>query len=308
MSRVKGSLVVNGFLKTEKFQEHYRWLQRAAAERDVELDCRENSSCPAQIGESFSWLKEYGFILYWDKDIRLGKLLEQECRKRGILVCNSIEGIAACDDKFETYYRLQRRNRELEEQEKIPLIPTVAAPMTYENVGYPSLEFLEEIVDRLGLPIVVKECFGSFGMQVYLANTWKEAVELTRRLAGRPFLYQQYQKESSGKDIRLQVVGDRVVAGMYRYSVNGDFRANITNGGQMEAYQPSREEQELAVRVADALGLDFAGVDLLTNGLVCEVNSNAHFKNIYTCTGVNVAECILDHILDRLSGKTGKES
>ena len=175
-------------------------------------------------------------------------------------------------------------------------------------MGYPSLEFLEEIVDRLGLPIVVKECFGSFGMQVYLANTWKEAVELTRRLAGRPFLYQQYQKESSGKDIRLQVVGDRVVAGMYRYSVNGDFRANITNGGQMEAYQPSREEQELAVRVADALGLDFAGVDLLTNGLVCEVNSNAHFKNIYTCTGVNVAECILDHILDRLSGKTGKES
>ena len=30
---------------------------------------------------------------------------------------------------------------------------------------------------------------------------------------------------------------------------------------------------------------------------VCEVNSNAHFKNIYDCTGVNAADFILEHII-----------
>ncbi|MFW5676022.1 MAG: ATP-grasp domain-containing protein, partial [Acetivibrio ethanolgignens] len=64
----------------------------------------------------------------------------------------------------------------------------------------------------------------------------------------------------------------------------------------MKAYEPTEEEKRLAVRACQALGLDFAGVDILfgeAGPVVCEVNSNAHFKNIYDCTGVNVAEHIL---------------
>lgn len=102
-------------------------------------------------------------------------------------------------------------------------------------------------------------------------------------------------------------MGDKAVAAMYRFSENGDFRANITNGGSMRAYQPAPEECALAVRAVKALGLDFAGVDLLFgNGgqdcadIVCEVNSNAHFKNMYDCTGVNAAECIMGYICSAL--------
>lgn len=61
------------------------------------------------------------------------------------------------------------------------------------------------------------------------------------------------------------------------------------------------------MRTARVLGLDFAGVDLLFTGeradVVCEVNSNAHFKNIYICTGVNIAEFIMEHIKCKLIGE-----
>ena len=71
----------------------------------------------------------------------------------------------------------------------------------------------------------------------------------------------------------VQVVGDKVVAGMYRFSEQGDFRANLSNGGSARAYQAKEKEEELAVKICKLLGLSFAGVDLLFgedgNFLVC---------------------------------------
>ena len=80
-----------------------------------------------------------------------------------------------------------------------------------------------------------------------------------------------------------------------------DFRANITNGGSMEPYQPNAAQTAMAKRVMEALNLDFAGVDLLfgeqEEPVLCEVNSNAHFVNIWKCTGVNTAEAIIEYCI-----------
>lgn len=316
----KGALITNAFLRTEKFTEHYQWLQRAAVKYQIELELMDNACQLSFCGEDLTWLDTYDFVLFWDKDIPLGKEITRYGETRNIPVFNPVDSVATCDDKWETCHRICRYNDQ-HPQEAVAILPTISAPMTYPNVGYPELGFLDQIQERLSYPMVVKECFGSFGQQVYLARDRKELEELTEKLAGVPFLYQKYHQYSSGRDVRLQVVGDRVVAAMYRFSQNGDFRANITNGGGMERYIPSEEEQELAVRVAHILGLDFAGVDLLFSpgkehgcrgsqgdiweqkdcaDILCEVNSNAHFKNIFTCTGVNVAECILEYIQNKL--------
>ncbi len=312
----KGVLVANAFLKTDKFVEHYVWLREAAKQYQIALSLLDNTGLLYPLGSSGHGvmaekigrlIEDNDFILYWDKDIPLGMLLQHQCGMRGIPVFNSVEAVAACDNKFETYRRLWLWNQSCSRAEQIPMIPTIAAPMTYENVGYQDMYFVEDVIRELGLPMVIKECYGSFGMQVYLAQTVQEVYSHTRRLAGKPFLYQKYIEKSSGRDVRIQVVGDKAVAAMYRFSENGDFRANITNGGSMRAYQPAPEECALAVRAVKALGLDFAGVDLLFgNGgqdcadIVCEVNSNAHFKNMYDCTGVNAAECIMGYICSAL--------
>lgn len=339
---IKGVLITNAFLKTDKFVEHYEWLEKAAKQYHIALSLLDNTALLYPVGVDNTEILNSGqrnlstdgmltksrqavsaenmasgvkqivdendFVLYWDKDILLGRILQMLCNEQGVPIFNSVPAVGLCDNKFETFSKIWAWNRIRPEEKRIPLIPTIAAPMTYENIGYTNMDFVDEIIQSLGLPMVVKECYGSFGMQVYLAETKEEVVEYTKKLAGKPFLYQKYLKESSGKDVRLQVVGGNVVAAMYRYSEKGDFRANITNGGSMKKYEPSKSECELAVRTVKALGLDFAGVDLLFSqgeageaDVVCEVNSNAHFKNIFTCTRVNVADCIMEYIWRKIS-------
>ena len=153
-------------------------------------------------------------------------------------------------------------------------------------------------------PIIVKECFGSFGQQVYMAKDYQELTGFVHSIGSKPMLFQEFIKTSKGRDIRLQVVGGQVVAAMYRYSENDDFRANISNGGKMRAYEPTKVQIDIAINCCKILGLDFAGVDILfgeeDEPIVCEVNSNAHFKNIYDCTGINVADSIMEYIVKRI--------
>ena len=63
------------------------------------------------------------------------------------------------------------------------------------------------------------------------------------------------------------------------------------------------EIESVAVKAAEIIGLDFAGVDVLFGSdgpVVCEVNSNPHFKSSLECTGVDMSEKIFDYILEKL--------
>ena len=211
----------------------------------------------------------------------------------GYKVFNSSRAIELCDDKSLTHLALMNEN--------IPMPRTILSPMTYSTVGYTNYSFLEKVKSSLSFPLVLKEVFGSFGRQVYLVKDEKELESMVRERKDTPLLFQEYIKSSKGKDIRLQVVGNEVVAAMYRYNDSGDFRANLSNGGKMKNYLPKAKEKELAIKCCKILGLDFAGVDLLfgekEEPIVCEVNSNAHFKNITNITGINISDHIIKHIL-----------
>ncbi len=285
---MKGYLVINHFLRNEKFEEIYQWLADSARRQGMELILKTNVECMSCIGGKQEKEQDISFVLFWDKDIKLARMLEA----RGYQLFNCADAIQTCDDKALTHIAL--------EKEGIPMPKTWISPMTYENIGYTDTSFLTQIEENLGYPMVVKECCGSFGMQVYLCHN-REEVE---KYFNRNVIFQEYIPSSFGRDIRLQVVGDKVITAMYRYSENGDFRANITNGGKMKPYQWTKEQEELAVNSVKAIGLDFAGVDILfgedETPLVCEINSNAHFKNIFDCTGVNTADYILEYINDSI--------
>jgi RimK family alpha-L-glutamate ligase len=295
---MNGWLVTNGFLNSSKFTELNLWLNEAAKKQGIDLLVKTNSEILANLDTNFNQLdgeNEIGkpdFVLFWDKDIKLAKYLEM----KGYLVFNSSNAIATCDDKSLTHLCLQGAG--------IKMPRTVIAPMTYGNIGYTNFKFLDQVEHELKYPIIIKECFGSFGQQVYLAENRKELEEKVLHIGASPMLFQEFIKSSNGKDLRLQVVGNQVVATMYRYSVNGDFRANVTIGGKMKTYEPTKQQMDLAVSCCKIIGLDFAGVDILfgenQEPIVCEVNSNAHFKNIYDCTGVNVADYIMEYIIKRI--------
>lgn len=290
-----GWLIYNRFLSSVKFNEHVEWFRGAAQSRGVELIPTANDAVPFSVSQcgirQIADKPVPDFALFWDKDIRLAQMLEAQ----GMRLFNSSEAIRLCDDKSLTHLALAGKD--------IPMPETVFAPKTFADFGYRGTEFFECATQRLGFPLVVKEWFGSFGQQVYLARDMDELLRLAEQTAPRPILLQRFVKSSFARDIRINVVGGKAVAAMYRWSENGDFRANVSSGGKMKAYSPSLEESALAVRCCEILGLDFAGVDLLfgeDGPMVCEVNSNAHIKNLRIATGVDCAALIIDWILHSL--------
>ena len=171
----KALLVYNDFLHSDKFNLHYKWLRAAAEKHGISLECEGNSkilcSYASSLDESLEKaLLGYDFVLFWDKDIRLGKRFADTCLKADIPIYNNIQAIADCDDKSATYEKIWRWNDSHDGSEQIKMIPTVVAPMTYENIGYTSFDFLDRVISEFGFPLVVKECFGSFGMQVYMVH------------------------------------------------------------------------------------------------------------------------------------------
>lgn len=288
-----GWLVVNKYLTGAKYDEIYGYLQRAAVNQDLSLILKYNDEVISQLAfdESGKLTHNFGilpdFVIYWDKDLRLAKLLE----KIGLKLYNSVDSIEACDDKFETALRLSGTG--------IRMPRTLMAPMTFFRSGVATEEYLDRLEAEFDYPMVVKECFGSFGAQVFLACDRDSLKNVIDSCENRPFIVQEFISSTKGHDIRINVVGDEVVASMFRYNEN-DFRSNITNGGKMKNYTPDSEQLEMAITAVKKLGLSFAGVDIMfgpdKEPILCEVNSNAHFKNIYDCTGVNVADYIISYI------------
>lgn len=272
-------------------QEMAAMICRAAEKLKIDLQVRTNAQLLCTLPPLRQLTAEDAdFYLFWDKDVRLALQLEL----LGKRVFNPAQSIALCDDKTLTHLRLL--------QAGLPMPQTILCPQTFPAVGYPESEFLAQVGNCLSYPLVVKEGCGSFGQQVYLAQSEADARTIITRAAGAPLLFQKFIRESAGQDIRLYMVGGKCSAAMRRIN-DRDFRANIQSGGRAECYTPTEAEISLAAAACSALNLDFAGVDLLhsQNGpLLCEVNSNAHFTALSALTGVDVAAAILSHIQEVL--------
>jgi ribosomal protein S6--L-glutamate ligase len=115
--------------------------------------------------------------------------------------------------------------------------------------------------------------------------------------------------ESGAKDIRVIVVGDKVVSAMRRTGKK-DFRANISQGGSGEAVELSEADQALCIKASQVLGLEFSGVDLIKdqdeNSYVVEVNGNPGSK-IIDITGYNYFQDLVTHIEKKVGASTRKE-
>jgi RimK family alpha-L-glutamate ligase len=114
---------------------------------------------------------------------------------------------------------------------------------------------------------------------------------------------QEYIRSSHGRDVRVNVVGSKVVSAMLRYNEN-DFRSNISSGGSMRPISLTKAQEAVALQACQTIGLDFAGVDILfgekDEPIVCEVNSNPHFESTLTATGVDLSEYVVAYIKEQV--------
>lgn len=183
--------------------------------------------------------------------------------------------------------------------------------LSREGIGLPVTGFahspkdIQGVIDMVGgAPLVVKLLEGTQGVGVVLAETDKaaESVISAFRNLDANILVQEFIKEAGGADVRAVVVGDRVVASMVRQGPPGEFRSNLHRGGSARKAKLTPEERACAKRAAKALGLRFAGVDMLRSNhgpVVMEVNSSPGLEGIETSTGADVAGKVIEHLEKR---------
>jgi len=214
-----------------------------------------------------------------------GTAVLRQLEMMGVYSVNESVAISRSRDKLRSLQLLSRRGVG---------IPTTAFAHYADDV--PAL-----IKEVGGAPLVIKLLEGTQGIGVVLAENKKAAESVIEAFMGLDanILVQEFIKESRGSDIRCFVVGGKVIAAMERRSAPGEFRSNLHRGGTAELVKLTPAERRTAIKAAQVMGLNVAGVDLLRSDrgpLVMEVNSSPGLEGIESATGKNIAGMIIEFI------------
>ena len=192
--------------------------------------------------------------------------------------------------------------------------------LSRKGIGLPLTGFahkpddIEDLIKMVGgAPLVIKLLEGTQGIGVVLAETHQAAESVIEAFMGLQanILVQEFISEAGGSDLRCLVIGDKVVAAMKRQGKEGEFRSNLHRGGSASLIKITPEERSTAVRAAQTMGLNVAGVDLLRSNhgpVVMEVNSSPGLEGIEKATGKDIADTIIQFLEKRKSELAGKSS
>lgn len=201
----------------------------------------------------------------------------------GIKLINSRESLEIASDKFLTSIFLEKYN-----------IPTP------ETVICEDPDDALESFDELGGDVIIKPLYGSRGVGISRLNDkgFAENVIYTLGQLNEIFYLQKFI-EHQNRDIRVLVLGNKAISGMYRVSNN--WKTNIHAGARMEPLELTNELKSLAVKAAKVTKTEIAGVDIVESEkgfLVIEVNSIPGFTALQKVTDIDLASEIVSYFLN----------
>jgi [lysine-biosynthesis-protein LysW]--L-2-aminoadipate ligase len=208
----------------------------------------------------------------------------------GAQVINPLHTAIMCGNKMYAHMELQKAG--------IKTPKAVAAFSEESAIG---------ALDNIGYPAVIKPTVGSWGRLIALLRD-KDAARAVIEDRQHMFpLYQIYYFEEyvnrPPRDIRAIVVGDRVVAAIYRYSGEGEWKTNMALGGHAEMCPITNELEDICLKASNVMRGQIVGVDLMESNreglLVHEVNNTTEFKNTVRVTGIDIPELMIDYALKR---------
>jgi len=200
----------------------------------------------------------------------------------GGVVLNPARAIEAAVDKFLTTARL-----------------AAAGLLTPRTVCCQTADEALLAFEQLGGDVVLKPLFGSEGRGITRLNDEALALRAFKMLAQLgAVLYLQEFVPHEGHDLRLLLIGDRVLA-MRRHN-QLDWRTNISRGATAEPLTPDDTMIEMARRAAAAVGGSLAGVDLLPGRdgrmYAIEVNAVPGWKGLARALKIDVARLVIDYV------------
>lgn len=174
-------------------------------------------------------------------------------------------------------------------------------------------EDVGKLIDIVGgAPLIIKLARGSLGVGVVLAETRSAAKAIIQAFYSQEvnILLQEFIEEASGTDVRVFIVGGKIVGAMKRIAPEGEFRSNIHLGATSESIKLTRAERNIALAAAKAMNLQIAGVDILQSNrgpLVMEVNAFPGLQGIETTTGLDISGEIFKYIEDNITKKPKRD-
>ena len=214
--------------------------------------------------------------------------------RRGVPVLNPARAIERSVDKFYTTALLQE-----------------AGLPTPETVVCESAADAMSAVLAMG-DVVIKPIFGSMGHGIVRVNDPDVAFRAVRALEQlRTVFYVQRAVDHGGKDVRVFVVGGRVVGAIERQAPEGHWRTNVSLGGAARPLDLPLAWERLALDAAAVIGADYAGVDLLPSRdgaiFVLEVNGIPGWRGLKQATGIDVAASIVDHLAEHVRARAASD-
>lgn len=202
---------------------------------------------------------------------------------------NELQVFTTCEDKYLTYLRLVENN--------------VPVP---KSILVSNEKMIEYAHKRVGgkFPIIIKSLSGTQGLGVAIANDYKSMKSTLQALwsvsVSAELMLQEYIK--SDHDVRLHVLGNKVIASMRRNVIEGDFRSNVHLGGETALYEPTKEIKKVAIRAAKAVRGKWVGVDIMFdkkgNPYVLEVNASAGTDGIESLTKKDIVAEVMAYVKD----------
>ncbi len=226
-----------------------------------------------------------------------GAAIVKEFEMNGVFSTARSLGILRAQNKVRTLQIMNRKN--------IPI------PQTVFSINPKNID--EQIELLGGPPVIIKLQEGTQGMGVIIAESKKSAKSImdTFYNMNASFLLQEFIEESNGEDIRIIVVGKKIVAAMKRKGEVGEFRSNIHRGGTGEIANLSDEEMKIALKATKHLSLPIAGVDIIRSKkgpLLLEVNASPGLQGVEAYTQINVAYHIIKYLENNVRQKFQKRT
>jgi len=229
-------------------------------------------------------------VISYNRGLHLTYCLEH----MGLPVVNSFSVSEICGNKLITSLILKKNN-----------LPTPKTTFAF------STDSARECMKKLGYPLVVKPIIGSWGRGIYqikdqsMAEMMLDSRQENDNSFSRIYYFQELVDRPS-RDIRCIVIGDQIVASVYRYSSENEWRTNVAVGGRTEVAPLTSELQEIVLKASNAVGGGILGVDLMEDSkrgyLVHEVNNTVEFRGASTVCKSDIAGAMTDYLL-KISSK-----
>lgn len=219
--------------------------------------------------------------------------LEGVCQALDIPFINSVEAVRTARNKMLTTLKLHEHG--------------LPQPDTLYHAGF---QMSGAVIEQFGLPVVIKPKTGTQGRGIQKIDSPAKLQQITEARFRKAGLYMQRFITSEGWDLRIVVVGSQVLGAVKRTAATGEWMTPVMHGGKADVYPVDKPLERLSLLAAKALGLHFAGIDVIVsksdgNYRILEVNAVPGLRVFQETTGISIADAVIKLMIKRVEGKGG---